>query len=115
MTVNSAVSSSSVRTDTGAVRVVSVAQRRRRCAAATVDGLAWVVGILAAVVLRFEFEPTPRGWIATLVLALVAAALQVVVGNLLSFYRGRFSYGSFDEVRNLAVAVTGQAFILAVL
>jgi len=104
-----------VQTDTGSITIVSVAQRQRRFAAAVVDSLAWIVGILAAVVLRFEFEPTAGGWIATLALALIAAALQVVVGYFLAFYRGRYTYGSFEEVRTLGLAVTAQAFVLAVI
>lgn len=111
----SSADSSGVRTETGSITIVSVAQRRRRMAAAIVDSLAWIVGILAAVVLRFEFEPSLRGWIATLVLALIAAGLQVIVGYFLAFYRGRFTYGSFEEVRTLGLAVTVQAFVLAVI
>lgn len=94
--------------------MVSVAQRRRRMAAATVDGLAWIVGILAAVVLRFEFEPDPLGWFSTLILALVAAGLQVAAGYYFALYRGRFPYGSFEEVRVLGLMVTAEAFVLSV-
>ena len=92
---------------------VSVAQQRRRLLAAVVDAGAWIVGIVVAVVLRFEFQPTLRGWTSMVVLAVVAAAAQVVVGSYLRFYRGRFTYGSFEEVRSLAAAVSIQAFVLA--
>ncbi|MHC9045955.1 polysaccharide biosynthesis protein [Microbacterium saperdae] len=92
---------------------VSVEQKRRRLAAAIVDSAAWVVGIVVAVVLRFEFEPTAGGWVSMGVLALVAAASQVVVGYYLALYRGRFAYGSFDEVRALGLAVIVQAAVLS--
>ncbi|WEK62303.1 MAG: nucleoside-diphosphate sugar epimerase/dehydratase [Candidatus Microbacterium colombiense] len=88
-------------------------QKRRRLAAAIVDSAAWIVGIVIAVVLRFEFEPSVRGWISMVVLAVVAAAGQVVVGYYLVLYRGRFTYGSFDEVRALGLAVLVQASILS--
>ncbi|CAH0213324.1 UDP-N-acetyl-alpha-D-glucosamine C6 dehydratase [Microbacterium oxydans] len=92
---------------------VSVWQRRRRITAAVVDSAAWIFGIVIAVVLRFEFEPTPRGWVSMAVLAVIAAASQVVVGYYLALYRGRFTYGSFDEVRALGIAVLVQAAVLS--
>lgn len=94
---------------------MSVWQRRRRLTAAIVDSGAWIVGIVVAVVLRFEFEPTARGWISMASLAALAAAGQVVVGYYLALYRGRFTYGSFDEVRALGIAVVLQAVILTAL
>ncbi|WP_081996917.1 polysaccharide biosynthesis protein [Microbacterium sp. ZOR0019] len=95
-------------------KTIALAPRRRRALAATVDAGAWIVGILAAVVLRFEFEPTLAGWASTVVLALTAAAIQVGIGFSLRFYLGRFTYGSFEEVRNLAAAVSVLALVLAV-
>jgi dTDP-glucose 4,6-dehydratase len=92
---------------------VSVEQKRRRLAAAIVDSAAWVVGIVIAVVLRFEFEPTVGGWISMAVLAIIAAAGQIAVGYYLALYRGRFTYGSFDEVRALGLAVIVQASVLS--
>ncbi|MCK2035904.1 polysaccharide biosynthesis protein [Microbacterium sp. SSW1-49] len=94
---------------------VSVEQKRRRLAAAIVDSAAWVVGIVIAVVVRFEFDARVSGWMSMIVLAVVAAACQIVIGYFLAFYRGRFTYGSFDEVRALGVAVTAQAAVLAVI
>ncbi len=83
---------------------VRAARRRRRLAAAA-DALAWVVGVLVAVGLRFDLTISPAGWIAALALGLVAAACQVVVGYLTNLYRGRHIYGAFDEVRQLAFVV----------
>lgn len=92
---------------------VSVAQHRRRAAAAVVDALAWFLGIVAAVVLRFEFEMTLPMWGSTLTLAAIAAAIQIILGFQLAIYRGRSTYGSFEEVRILAVFVTAEALFLA--
>ncbi|MFJ2550889.1 polysaccharide biosynthesis protein [Microbacterium sp. NPDC087591] len=92
---------------------VSAEQKRRRLAAAIVDSAAWIVGIVIAVVLRFEFEPTVGGWISMVVLALLAAVSQIAVGYYLALYRGRFTYGSFDEVRALGLAVIVQASVLS--
>lgn len=93
---------------------MSVEQRRRRFAAAVVDSAAWIVGVVIAVVLRFEFEPTVRGWVSMAALALVAAASQIIVGYFLALYRGRFTYGSFDEVRAVGLAVIVQAAVLSI-
>ena len=93
---------------------MSVAQMHRRILAATADELAWFVGIIAAVLLRFEFDMTMSMWIATLTLAAVAAALQLVMGYQLAIYRGRHAYGSFEEVRTVTLFVTVEALFLSV-
>ncbi|WP_309064550.1 nucleoside-diphosphate sugar epimerase/dehydratase [Microbacterium sp.] len=96
----------------GVVTTMSMAQHRRRVAAATVDALAWGFGVLLAVALRFEFGMSLRGWIATILLALVAAGIHVAAGYFTKLYRGRYTYGSFDEVRLLGTVVLGITLIL---
>ncbi|WP_336501634.1 nucleoside-diphosphate sugar epimerase/dehydratase [Microbacterium paraoxydans] len=91
----------------------SVKQRRRRGFAALVDGACWSFGVVLAVALRFEFQMDARGWIATTVLAVVAGAIQIIVGFATALYRGRFTYGSFDEVRTLAFIVVAEALALS--
>ncbi|MDT0141482.1 nucleoside-diphosphate sugar epimerase/dehydratase [Microbacterium sp. PRC9] len=86
---------------------------RRRVLAAVVDGAAWVIAILIAVVLRFEFDPEPVRWTSTIILTLAAAGLHAALGYATGLYRGRFPYGSFDEVRTLAVVVVIEALLLA--
>ncbi|WP_315900776.1 nucleoside-diphosphate sugar epimerase/dehydratase [Microbacterium esteraromaticum] len=88
-------------------------RRRRRVAAATVDAVAWVLGVLLAVMLRFEFTMPRGGWIATIVLALVAAGIQITLGYATKLYRGRHTYGSFDEVRLLGMIVLGITALLS--
>ena len=103
---------------TGEVSVVTslpVMQQRRRAAAATVDALAWGLGILLAVALRFEFAMPAKGWIATIMLGLVAAAIHVAIGYASKLYRGRHTYGSFDEVRQLGMIVMSITAVLGVL
>lgn len=89
-------------------------QLRRRIAVIIVDCFAWFLGIFAAVLLRFEFDMSPDGWIATLALALIAAGLQVLLGYLLVRFRGRLRYGSFDEVRDLSLQVMIETMVLSV-
>lgn len=93
--------------------VLSSSQKRRRLFAALVDGAAWAFGVLIAVALRFEFQMDARGWVATIVLGLAAGGLQIAVGYLLALYRGRFTYGSFDEVRAIGTVVVVEALLLS--
>ncbi|WP_301111241.1 nucleoside-diphosphate sugar epimerase/dehydratase [Microbacterium sp.] len=92
---------------------MSVKQRRRRMLAAVVDGLAWTFGVVLAIALRFEFMMDAQGWIATIVLAVAAGVIQMAVGFATALYRGRFTYGSFDEVRAVALIVVVEAVLLS--
>ncbi|WP_136055508.1 nucleoside-diphosphate sugar epimerase/dehydratase [Microbacterium sp. K24] len=83
--------------------------------AAIVDGLSWSFGVVLAIALRFEFMMDAQGWIATSLLALTAGAIQIVVGYATSLYRGRFAYGSFDEVRAVGIIVVIEAIALSLL
>lgn len=90
-------------------------QRRRRMLAAVVDGLAWTFGVVLAIALRFEFMMDAQGWIATIVLAVAAGVIQMAVGFATALYRGRFTYGSFDEVRAVALIVVVEAVLLSLI
>ncbi|MFD5599419.1 polysaccharide biosynthesis protein [Leucobacter sp. NPDC058333] len=70
------------------------------------DVAAWGVGILAALVLRFDFNLTRIHWGWTLTVIGMTALLQLIVGWLFWLYRNRFQVGSFDEVRVLVMVVT---------
>ncbi|WP_372468623.1 polysaccharide biosynthesis protein [Microbacterium maritypicum] len=94
---------------------MSVKQRRRRMLAAAVDGLAWTFGVVLAIALRFEFMMDAEGWISTIVLALAAGIIQMAVGFATALYRGRFTYGSFDEVRAVALIVVIEAILLSLI
>jgi len=94
---------------------VTAARRRRRAAAAMVDAVAWIAGVVLAVLLRFEFTPSEAGWAGTIGLAVVAAGLHVAAGYATKLYRGRHTYGSFDEVRLLGMIVLGITAVLGFL
>ncbi|GAA2189628.1 MULTISPECIES: SDR family NAD(P)-dependent oxidoreductase [Leucobacter] len=70
------------------------------------DAGAWGVGILAALVLRFDFNLMRIHWGWTLVVIGVTVLLQLVVGWLSWLYRNRYQIGSFDEVRVLVLDIT---------
>lgn len=71
------------------------------------DVLGWGVGIVAALVLRFDFNVNLIHWGWTFAVIGVAAVLQLIVGWLTWLYRNRYETGGFDEVRALALNVVG--------
>ncbi|QAV71626.1 polysaccharide biosynthesis protein [Salinibacterium sp. UTAS2018] len=81
-----------------------------------VDAFAWFCAILAAVVLRYDFDVTRITWLPLLSLIFVTWSAQFLVGWVLFLYRGRHPYGSFAEVRALlgVVLIVGLSFGLPV-
>ena len=69
------------------------------------DAAAWGIGILAALVLRFDFNLMRIHWGWTLVVIGITALLQLGAGWLFSLYRNRYQVGSFDEVRVLVLDI----------
>ena len=53
-------------------------------------------------------------WGPLLVLALIAAVLQLVFGRLFHLYRGRFRIGSFHEVAAMAKTVVAVALVIGI-
>ncbi len=83
--------------------------------AALADALVWIVGISLSVALRFELDMSQAVWLATLVLAVGAGCLQILLGFVTKLYRGRYSYGSFDEVRLLALITLSLTLTLGLI
>lgn len=75
------------------------------------DVIAWAIGIVLALVLRFDFILTQIHWGWTLAVIGVAAVLQLIGGWVFWLYRNRYEVGSFDEVRALVLNVTAVAAI----
>ncbi|MCQ1949586.1 MULTISPECIES: nucleoside-diphosphate sugar epimerase/dehydratase [Arthrobacter] len=76
------------------------------------DSLAWIVSIGLALVLRYELtvEQINPGGLA--VFCGVAVLTQLIVGYSFALYRGRYSFGSFHEMRLLAVVTLIVSAIL---
>lgn len=75
------------------------------------DIVAWALGILAALVLRFDFNLARIHWGWTLAVFGVTAVLQLLAGWLFWLYRNRYEIGSFDEVRALVFDVASVMVI----
>lgn len=78
-----------------------------------IDVLTWLVAVPVAGLLRYDFVASQVAWIPLISLAIVMAAGQLAVGFLLSLYSGRFTYGSFEEVRSVTVVATALSTVAA--
>lgn len=87
---------------------------RRFGSQAGFDMLAWVVAVLVAIGLRYEGTVTGVSWLTVLALCIALAVVQLVAGAAFWLYRGRYTYGSFEEVRALLYTVIAVAVICGV-
>jgi dTDP-glucose 4,6-dehydratase len=70
------------------------------------DAAVWLVTLYISQVLRFDLVVSMVNLPATAVLALTTIALQGGIGLAMRLYRGKYIYGSFEEVRSLTIATT---------
>ena len=89
--------------------------RSRRTLQALIDVSFWFLAFAAAMVLRSEFHPASVPWAAVVFISALAGILQVIIGSFVRLYRGRFHYGSFEEVRGVAETVLTITLVLMVL
>jgi FlaA1/EpsC-like NDP-sugar epimerase len=78
------------------------------------DAGAWAIALLLAVIFRYEFMLGQVGWAALFALVILAIALQLLVGWGYALYKGRYTYGSFEEVRALVFAALSVFAILSI-
>ncbi len=101
-------------------RVGTFLERNRTVVQATLDCLAWALGLTLALVARYEFALTSGSWgpfsVGGLAVAIaVACLLQVAVGLGSGLYRGHWRFGSFDEVAHVVrVCVVADVLLLVV-
>jgi FlaA1/EpsC-like NDP-sugar epimerase len=90
-------------------------QRPRSLLVWAADTGAWAVGLAGAVVARYEFDLTGRqvGGAAAAVLA--AVCLHSLIGHHQFLYRGRYEFGTFEEVRAVSVTVLASSAVLLAL
>src|SRR5690349_23380215 len=89
-----------------------IALQRRRAILWAMDLAAWAVGLPAAVITRYEFNLTAAQLAGTAVAVLLAVCLHSVIGHLQYLYRGRYGFGSFEEVRAVSATVLVNAVTL---
>ncbi|MFZ4668165.1 MAG: polysaccharide biosynthesis protein [Microthrixaceae bacterium] len=62
------------------------------------DAWAWLVGMCAAAVFRYDFSLSSVPWGGVLAVAALAMIVQITVGRLIGLYVHRWRYGTIDEV-----------------
>jgi FlaA1/EpsC-like NDP-sugar epimerase len=91
-----------------------VRQSRLQGRALAVDAAAWVTGLVAAVWGRYEGAVGSANLAGVAAVALYAVCLQGIIGYALYLYRGRYGFGTFDEVRAVSLtALSTSAILLA--
>ena len=96
-------------------KFVQAAQRRLPVVHFVADSVLWMVAIPAGVLLRYDFD-VASVWKSEIALAmLIAVVLQGVFGFLYGLYRRRWRYGSFDEVRIVALTALSVGLVMTVL
>lgn len=76
------------------------------------DAAAWTIAIVLAFWLRYEFMIPAGAVVPMLWLIIVTVLEQLLMGFAFELYRGRFSFGSIEEVRALAFAVISTAVLV---
>lgn len=80
------------------------------------DSSSWVVALLLSLFLRYEMDFGLVHVSGMVTVCLVAIAAQLTIGGLFALYRGRYSFGSFDEAKALLlVTVTVTLLVQVVL
>lgn len=69
------------------------------------DCLAWLVAIVAAGLFRYDFVASRVHWWPLLTACVVVFLLQLVLGWAFWVYRGRYTYGSFEEASAVAMTI----------
>ena len=78
------------------------------------DAVAWTLAIVGAFWLRYEFSLPSNVVAAMIVIVIVIVIEQLLMGFVFELYRGRFSFGSIEEVRALALGVLSTAVLVGV-
>ncbi|HVM53809.1 MAG TPA: nucleoside-diphosphate sugar epimerase/dehydratase [Acidimicrobiales bacterium] len=88
--------------------------RRRALIQGSIDALSWVVGLTAALAVRYDLT-IPAGGFADLAQVVpLAVTTQVVAGLLFHLYRGRWRYGSFDEVQAVVASAAATGAVVGI-
>jgi FlaA1/EpsC-like NDP-sugar epimerase len=100
------------RTAEDSMRFVRHDQRFRLLVTWMVDAAAWTFGLAGAVFARYAFNLTVTESAGTAAAVLVAVCLHTVFGHLLFLYRGRYGFGTFEEVRAVSLTVLVTALVV---
>ncbi len=92
-------------------RLAALTRRRLPLVQFALDAMAWIIAIPLAASARYDMSIGPVDEGGALRLTLVVVLLQGVIGLLLGLYRRHYHYGSFEEMRALALSIAGVAVV----
>jgi FlaA1/EpsC-like NDP-sugar epimerase len=88
------------------------AQRPRTFGPWLIDGGAWGLGLVCAIVARYDLDLGAAPLLATAVAVVAAIILHTVIGHQQFLYRGRYGFGTFEEVRAVTITVLAVVALL---
>jgi FlaA1/EpsC-like NDP-sugar epimerase len=80
-----------------------------------IDAGAWAFGLAAAVFARYELDVVATPLIATAAAMTLAVVLHTLIGHQQFLYRGRYGFGTFEEVRAVFLTVLSTVAVLFVI
>jgi FlaA1/EpsC-like NDP-sugar epimerase len=86
--------------------------RRRLAVQFVLDALAWAIALTLSALARYDLAVIDISWPGLLAAIPMAGLVQLLVGLTAGLYRGRWRFGSFEEVAALAWATGLTALIL---
>jgi FlaA1/EpsC-like NDP-sugar epimerase len=96
-------------------RLFRVLGRRRAIIQSGIDVLSWVLGLTAALAVRLDLS-LPLDQLEDLApIVPLAVTSQVVMGLFFHLYRGRWRYGSFDEVQAVVLSASATGALIGVI
>lgn len=100
---------------TGAMQYLySKSQFTRFGTQVTLDLLAWVIAIVFALVLRYDFNFGLISWRSAAIVCAVTVVVQFAAGWIFYLYRGRHPYGSFAEVQALVYTLIVVGLVVGI-
>jgi FlaA1/EpsC-like NDP-sugar epimerase len=78
------------------------------------DSSSWVVALVLSLFLRYEMDFGLVHLSGMVIVCLIAIASQLVIGGLFALYRGRYSFGSFDEAKALLLVTVTVTLVVQV-
>lgn len=77
-----------------------------------VDAGAWALGLVAVIVARYDLDLGAAPLTATAVAVALAILLHTAIGHQQFLYRGRYGFGTFDEVKAVSITVLAVVLVL---
>ncbi len=98
----------------GRPRILQRRSTRKRVLQALLDNIAWAVALVLAVVVRYGLDTSKVNYARLVVMLPVVWIAQIWAGRSSGLYRGKWIFGSFEEVAAVARTVATATAVLVV-